>query len=227
MRHARHNPHHEQNAGGNHQGFRVAGHLLHQLLAHVLGAVLTGHHDGRRDREQQRRDLRHQTITDGQQGVDRQCFTGGQSMLDHADEKTTDDVDKQDQNAGDSIAFNEFGGTVHGAVEVRFAGHFFTAGAGLFLVNQTGVQVGVNRHLFAGHRIEGKAGAHLGDTARTFGHDHEVDDHQDDEHHNTHSVVTADHHVTERFDHLTGRFRAVMTFQQHHAGRGHVQRQAQ
>lgn len=32
------------------------------------------------------------------------------------------------------------------------------------LVDQPGVKIGVNRHLFAGHRVQGKAGRNLGNT---------------------------------------------------------------
>jgi hypothetical protein len=55
----------------------------------------------------------------------------------------------------------------------------------------------------------------------------EVDDHQDREHHDTDHVVTADHHLTEGLDHLTGGGVAVLAVEHHHPGGGHVQRQAQ
>ncbi len=68
-----------------------------------------------------------------------------------------------------------FDGTVHGAVEVGLLRHLGTALAGAFLVDQAGVQVGVDGHLLAGHRIEHEARAHFGDTAGTLGDHHEVD----------------------------------------------------
>jgi hypothetical protein len=53
--------------------------------------------------------------------------------------------------------------------------------AGLFLVDQAGGQVGVDRHLLAGHGVEGEARRDFGDAARTLGDDDEVHDDEDDE----------------------------------------------
>jgi hypothetical protein len=96
---------------------------------------------------------------------------------------------------------------------------------GLLLVDQAGVQVGVDRHLLAGQRVQREAGRHLRDALRALGDHHEVDDHQDDEHHQADDEVAADHHVAEGLDHMAGRMRALVAVQQHHAGGGHVQRQ--
>ena len=93
------------------------------------------------------------------------------------------------------------------------------------MVNQAGVQIGVDGHLFTRHGVEGKARAHFGDPFAPFGDHHEVDDHQDDEHHNTDHVVAADHHFTEGLDHLTGGVATFVTVEQYHARRGHVQAQ--
>ncbi|MNS88917.1 hypothetical protein D3C72_1229100 [compost metagenome] len=148
-------------------------------------------------------------------------------MLHHADDEATDDVDEEDHDAGDGIPLHEFGGTVHGAVEVGFLGHVLTALLGLFLVDETGVQVRIYGHLFAGHGIQGEAGAHLGDPARTLGDHHEVDDHQDHEDDDAHRIVAADHHVAEGLDHMARRRAAVVAFQQHHPGGGDVEREPQ
>jgi hypothetical protein len=99
--------------------------------------------------------------------------------------------------------------------------------ARLVLVDQAGVQVGVDRHLLARHRVEGEARADLGDAAGALGDDDEVDHHQDDEHDDADRVVAADQEVAEGLDHLARRVRAGMALQQHDAGRGHVERQPQ
>jgi hypothetical protein len=52
---------------------------------------------------------------------------------------------------------------------------------GFVLVDQAGRQVGVDRHLLAGHGVEGEARRDFGDAARTLGDDDEVHDDQDDE----------------------------------------------
>ncbi len=171
--------------------------------------------------------MRHQTVTDGQQGVNLAGVAEAHVVLEDTDGHAADQVDEQNQQAGDGVTADELAGTVHRTVELGFLGDFRTARLGLVLVDQTGVEVGVDRHLFAGHRIEGEACAHLGNPPGTLGHHDEVDDHQDREHHDTDHVVTADHHLTEGLDHLTGGGVAVLTVEHHHPRRRHVQRQPQ
>ncbi len=148
-------------------------------------------------------------------------------MLHHADHQAADDVDEHDDDAGDGIAAHELGGTVHRAVEVGFLRDLGAAFARHVFADQAGIQVGIDGHLLARHRIQGETRAHFGDTSGTLGDDHEVDDHQDDEHHDTHGVVAADQEVAERFDHLARRVRAGVALQQHHARGSDVERQAQ
>lgn len=64
---------------------------------------------------------------------------------------------------------------VHRAVEIGLAGDIFTPGLRLRLVDQPGVKIGVNRHLLAGHRVQGEAGRNLGNTLGPFGDDDKVD----------------------------------------------------
>ncbi len=226
MRHARHQAH------GNHQWPPTppapsARRNICRLTwrAHVFRAGNTRHHDRRRGGQQQRRDLRHQTVTDGQQGVDLAGLDETPSHAGHTDGDATDQVDEQNQQAGDRIAAHELAGTVHRAVEVGFRD---TCGAPRpRLADQAGVEVGVDRHLLAGHGVQGKTRGNLGNTPGTLGDHHEVDDHQDGEHHDTDHVVAADHHLAEGLDHLAGGRVAILAVQQHHAGGGHVQRQPQ
>jgi hypothetical protein len=179
------------------------------------------------DRDDQRRNLGHQAVTDGQQGVGLDRFAEGHVVLGHADDQAADDVDDGHQDAGDGIAVHVLGGTVHGAVEFRLLADFGAARLGFAFADQAGVQVGVDRHLLAGHRIQGEARAHLGDTAGTLGDDGEVDDGEDDEDHQADGVVAADQEVAEGLDDLAGGGATGVAFGQHHAGRGHVQRQSQ
>ena len=143
-------------------------------------------------------------------------------MLDHADDQAADDVDDGHEDTGHGVAADVFRRTVHGAVEFGFHRHFGAAALGILFADQAGVQVGVDRHLLAGHRVKGETGAHLGDTARTLGDDGKVDDGEDDEDDETDRVVAADQEVAERFDHLAGRGAARVAFRQHDAGRRDV-----
>jgi hypothetical protein len=71
-------------------------------------------------------------------------------------------------------------------------------------VDQAGVQVGVDRHLLAGHRIEGEARADFGDALGALGDHDEVDHHQDREDDQADGEVAADQEVAEGLDHLAG-----------------------
>ena len=75
-----------------------------------------------------------------------------------ADEQAADDVNHHDQNARDGVTAHKLTRTVHGAVEVSLALDIASALLRLFLVDYSGVEVGVYRHLLTGHRIQGKAG---------------------------------------------------------------------
>jgi hypothetical protein len=143
------------------------------------------------------------------------------------DRQATEDIDDHDQNASRGVAAHELAGTVHRAVEIRLGAHLDAAAAGFVLVDQASVQIGIDGHLLAGHRVEGEARADFGDAARTLGHHHEIDDREDGEHDDADRIVAADHELAEGLDHMSGGARALVAVQQHHAGRGDVERQPQ
>jgi hypothetical protein len=110
----------------------------------------------------------------------------------------------RDDDRGDRVALDELGGTVHRAVEVGLGGDLLAAPSRLVLVDEAGVEVGVDGHLLAGHRVEGESGGDLGDAAGAVGDDDELDDHQDDEDDQADDERAADDEVAERVDDLTG-----------------------
>ena len=74
-------------------------------------------------------------------------------MLDHADVQAAQDVDEGDDDARDGVAADEFAGTVHGPVEIGLLRRSISRRSrACGLVDVAGVQVGVDRHLLAGHR---------------------------------------------------------------------------
>ncbi len=86
---------------------------------------------------------------------------------------------KRDDDAGDGVAADELAGTVHGAEEVGLAGDFLAAALGLVLVDDAGVQVGVDRHLAAGHAVQGESGGDFADARGALGDHDELDDDDD------------------------------------------------
>ena len=226
VRHARHQAEREHNARSDAQRARRVEHLAANLGTDVLVLAHARNHHRRRHRDQQRRNLRHQRVTHGQRDVAASGFAGAHVVAGHADDEAADDGDEQDQQASHRVAANELAGTVHRPEEVGLFTHLGTPLARLVLVDQAGVEIGVDRHLLARHRVQREARADLGNALGTLGDDDEVDDDQDRKHDQADREVVADQHVAEGLDHLAGGARAVVAAHQHHARRCHVQRQA-
>ncbi|MGY2933502.1 hypothetical protein ACVWZ6_003104 [Bradyrhizobium sp. GM6.1] len=226
-RDARQGRQHQHDRRGHRERLRISGELLHQRLVGGAGHAGLGDEQAGRGRNDQRRHLGDEAVTDGQQRVAAAGIGKGQTLLRHADDHAADDVDEDDQEAGDGIAADEFGGTVHGAEEAALVLQILAPLLGDRLVDQAGGEVGVDRHLLAGHGVEVEACRDFGDTARTLGDDDEVDDDQDGEDDDADDEIAAHHEAAEGFDDVTGGIRALVPVRQDQAGRGHVERQPQ
>ena len=148
-------------------------------------------------------------------------------MLRQTDDQAAHNIDDKDQDRRNGIALDEFRGTVHGTIEIGFLGDFLTAALGLFIAQNAGIQVGVDRHLLAGHGIKSEARRHFRYAAGTAGHDHQIDDDQNDKHKDTDGVIAGNDEFAKRLDHLSGRIRTGMALAEDNAGRGHIQPQSQ
>ena len=82
-------------------------------------------------------------------------------MLECPDGKATQNVDKQDEDASYRITSDKLRGAIHRAIKIRFPRNALAALERLVLSNQTCVEIRVDRHLLAGHRIERKSGGYL------------------------------------------------------------------
>ncbi len=102
------------------------------------------------------------------------------------------------------VAFDELGGAVHRAVEVGLLGDLRAPRARLVVADQAGVEVGVDRHLLAGHRVEREARADLGDAPGAVGDDDELDHDEDQEDDEADDHVAADDEFAERLDDAAG-----------------------
>ena len=138
-------------------------------------------------------------------------------MLHYADNQATDNVYCHDQQACDGIATHKFARTVHGAVKICLLSHLFSTAFGLLLADQTGVQVGIDCHLFTGHTVKGKAGTHFCNTPGPLGDDHKVYNYQYDKNDNADGKVAAYQEVAESFDDLARGVSAVMAVHQDNA----------
>ena len=205
--------------------------LAHQLLADSFGEVefarRARHDQSRRGRGEQRGNLRGEAIADGQNGVGPQRLEDRQVMLDDADEQSRDQIDGHDHDRGDRVASHELADTIHGGVKIRLASEVAAPPPRFFFADTAGVQVGVDRHLLARHRVEGKARGDFGDAARALGHHREVDNRDHDEDHDSDCVVVAHDDAAERLDNAARRARAEVAMEQDEPGRGDVERQPQ
>ena len=88
------------------------------------------------------------------------------------------------------------------------------------IIDQAGVQIGINRHLFAGHRIECETGSDLGDPLCAFGDYDELNQNQDNEHNKTDHRIATNNKAAERQNDFP-----CVALQQNQPGRRNIQRQ--
>ena len=85
------------------------------------------------------------------------------------------------------------------------------------LVDQAGGQIGVDRHLLAGHGVEVEARRDFGDAAGALGDDDEVHDDEDREHDDADHEIAGHHEVAEGLDDMTGCGGAFMAVRENQA----------
>ncbi len=146
------------------------------------------------------------------------------AVVERADHDPAQQVEHHDHQRRDGVALDELAGPVHRGVEIGLALHPGALGAGAVRVEHAGVQVGVDRHLLAGHRVEREAGADLGDPLRAAGDDHELDRDQDREH------DQPDHHVAAHDELAEGRKQRadpvhLVALREDEPGGAHVERE--
>ena len=148
-------------------------------------------------------------------------------MLSNANSQTAEQIDQQNQQGRDCVTADKFRRTVHRTEEVRLLGQFRAALAGRVLVNDASIQIGINRHLLAGHRIQGEAGVDLGDASCALGDHKEVHDHQNRKNDETDHIVSANDKLAKGRNDFSCGVMAFMAAHQNHPGRCHIERQAQ
>ena len=164
--------------------------------------------------------LRHQAVADGEEGEALQGLVDGHALLHDADGKAAQHIDEGDENGGDGVAADEFARAVHRAVEIGFLLDFAAAAAGLGFVDDAGVEFGINRHLLAGHGVEGEPRGDFGDAARALGDDDEIDQHQNQEYDQADDIIAAHDEIAEGLDDV-----ARVAIEQNQPGGGDIEGQ--
>ncbi len=221
-RQARHDGEERQHAREDEKDAVVAEELRDHVRTEVALRARARDDEARRRRDEERRNLRDEALADGQQRVLLERLHGAEVSLQHADDEAACDVDEHDDDGGDGIALDELRGTIHRTEEVRLVLDLLTPHLRLRVRDRALVEVGIDRHLFAGHRIEREASGHLSDAFRSLRDDDEVDADEDDEHDEADDRVTADNEISERRDDLAG-----VAVQEDEARRGDVECEAE
>ncbi len=215
-----HHGHHAQNAG-------VVGELGQEFFAHLRFSRSAGNNHARRDGNDNGRNGGNQAIADGQQRKRGQSLIPAHAFLDDADEDAADEVDEGDEQTGGHVPLHKFASAVHGAVKIRFTAQVVAAQGCFLFINESGVKVGFNGHLFAGHGVKGEAGRYFGDTGGACGDDHLVENEQNHEDNRADDITAADHEFSKGLDDFACGRRPLIAIEQDQTGGRHVERQAQ
>ena len=218
---------HRHRQRGEKERVRIAAQLVDDRLVGRAARAALGDEQAGGERDDERRNLRHQAVADRELGED--VGRGGerQAVPGDADDDAAEDVDGENDEAGDRVAADEFRCAVHRAEEGAFLLELAPARLRHLLVNEAGREVGVDRHLLAGNGVESEARADLGDAGRALGDDQEVDRHQDEKDDDADDEIAAHHQAGEAADDVAGRRRPLFAVRQDEARGRNVEREPQ
>ncbi len=148
-------------------------------------------------------------------------------MLQDANQKAGDDIDRRDEDGRHRIPLRETRGPVHGAIEFRLARQHLAPGARFVLIDQSGIQVRIHRHLLARHGVQSEARRDFRNADRAVIDHHVLDGDQHQEDHYADDVVAAHHESSERLDHFSRGRGSRISVQQDQARRRNIQGQAE
>lgn len=138
-----------------------------------------------------RRDLGDQPVSDGQDTVDLQGFSGGNAVLGDADDRASHDIDHGHDHSGNAVPLDELHGPVHRPEHLAFLADGVASFLGFLHINDAGAHVRVNGHLLAWHGVQGEARAHFGHPFRTLGDDQKLHDGENEKDHRADHKVAA------------------------------------
>ena len=144
-----------------------------------------------------------------------------------ADDDAAEDVDGENDEAGDRVAADEFRRAVHRAEEGALLLELAPARLRHLLVDEAGREIGVDRHLLSRNGVEGEARADLGDAGRALGDDQEVDRHQDEKDDDADDEIAAHHQAGEAADDVARRGRPLLAAREDEPCGRNVEREPQ
>jgi len=142
----------------------------------------------------------------------------------HPDKETGNDVDERNDDPRNGIAADKLSGTVHCPEEVGRLGNFLTSPLCLFFVDETGIEIGINRHLPSRHCVQGESGGNFTHPRRTFGNDDELNDKDDNKNNKSDDKVSIGNKIGKVFDDRpSGKFAFSVSMTQNKPGCGDTQ----
>ena len=145
-------------------------------------------------------------------------------MLQHPDPQSSQDVDKNNQQRGNGITTDKFAGTVHGSVKVCFLGNGLPALPRFPFVNNSRIEIRIDTHLPARHRIQSKPGGDFRDAGGAFGDHDKINNDENGKDHNANCVISPDHKFAEHANDFTGGGGTLIPVHQNRPRRGDIQR---
>ena len=118
-------------------------------------------------------------------------------MIGDADHDAAGEVERDDDERRNRVAFDELSGAVHRAVEIGLALNGFALAPRAVGVENAGVHVGIDRHLLSRHRVEREARGDLRDALRTARDDDELNGHEDRKDDQSDDQVAANDEIAE------------------------------
>jgi hypothetical protein len=180
--------------------------LKRDLAAHAVPVLAddAGHERAGGDGDKEGRDLGNQPIAHRQHGVGIRGVAEGHAVLRDADQQPADHIHHDDDETSDAVALDELHRAVHRAIELAFALELPATDLCGRLIQLLGADIGIDRHLLAGNRVEGEARRDLGDALTAFGDHDELHDGNDQEDHQPDDEIAADDHIPEGVDDVSG-----------------------
>ena len=184
----------------------------------------TRHHEPHRRRDQEGGERGEQRVADRQDRERLDRVERRHPVIQRADDHAAEQVQRDDDERRDGVAFDELARAVHRRVEIGLALDARALAARDVGIEQAGVQIRVDRHLLAGHRVEREACAHFRDALRAARDHHELNRDQDREHDESDDDVAAHDELSERGDQRADGAR-IVTVGEDQPGRADVERE--
>ena len=181
VRQRRHEREHDREDRGRAQHVGALQELRREVDAERAVAGHARDHQAHRRREQERRQRRDERVADREDRERVERVERTEPVVGDADDDAADEIEHDDDERRDRIAFDELARAVHRAVEIGFSLHARAFAARALGIEHARMHLGVDRHLFAGHRVERESRRDFGDALRARRDDDELNRDEDRE----------------------------------------------